>query len=286
MKAGDYTIVTSVTSFQTPRSANEWNEIADGFTSRWNFPHCVGALDGKHVVLVKPRKSGSVFLNYKYTFSIVLMAIVDCNYKFIYVNVGAQGRLSDAGVFNNCRLWRALQSNELNFPDPDRLPNSGKVLPYVLVADDAFPLTTNIMKPYSRRTMDLDERIFNYRLSRARRIVENAFGILSAKFRVFRSPIALKTSSARSLVLAAVCLHNFIRQRLAETDDDDDSVDTEDLINGVIMNGKWRESSRSHGFRNLFNQPGRQNSEGKHVRNELKSYFCNEGAVEWQLRFV
>lgn len=63
-------------------------------------------------------------------------------------------------------------------------------VPYVLVADDAFSLTENIMKPY---TTDLNKkspkRVFNYRLSRERRIIENAFGLPSSVFRVFRKPI-------------------------------------------------------------------------------------------------
>ena len=114
----------------------------------------------------KAAKSGSTFLNYKQTFSLVLMAIVDANYKFIYVDVGAQGRISDAGVFSETLFLDALQHLTLALPEP-------------------FP----------RRKLTERQHIFNYRLSRARRMVENAFGILSSKFCVYKSPIALKTSS-------------------------------------------------------------------------------------------
>ena len=140
-------------------------------------------------MIVKPGKSGSAFLNYKHTFSVVLMAIVDANYKFRYVNIGAQGRISDAGVYNNSALAEALERNDLHFPAAEPVPNSDLIVPYMIVADDAFPLKTYTMKPYSRHGMKQIERIFNYRLSRARRVVENAFGILSSKFRVLRAPI-------------------------------------------------------------------------------------------------
>jgi DDE superfamily endonuclease len=80
-------------------------------------------------MLQKPPKSGSTFYNYKHFFSIVLMALVDANYRFIYVNVGAQGRLSDAGVFSNSRLSTLLESNKLNLPPP---PSANRRFPVPL----------------------------------------------------------------------------------------------------------------------------------------------------------
>lgn len=147
------------------------------FFNKWNFPHCVGALDGKHVVLQKPRGSGSDFYNYKHTFSIILMALVDADYKFMFVDVGAQGRIGDAGVYSNCQLSRLLENNKLNIPPSEIIPGIEQPIPYTVVADDAFPLRTYIMKPFQQRNFNKIELIFNYRLSRARRVVENAFGI-------------------------------------------------------------------------------------------------------------
>ena len=89
------------------------------------------------------------FYNYKGTESIVLMAIVDANYCFIYVNVGCQGRISDGGVFRNTEFYRKLENNDLYIPQDEALPGRTIPVPYTLVADDAFPLTIHTMKPYA-----------------------------------------------------------------------------------------------------------------------------------------
>lgn len=77
--------------FQTPVDAEQWKEIANAFEAKWQFPHCVGAIDGKHVNIKPPPGSGSYFYNYKGTHSIVLMVIVNANYEFVYIDVGANG---------------------------------------------------------------------------------------------------------------------------------------------------------------------------------------------------
>ena len=102
-----------------------------------------------------------------------------------------QWQSSDGGVFKNCSIYEALERNKLNIPEPTRLSGSRFIVPYVLVTDDAFALSKYLMKPYSQTGLTTENRVFNYRLSRARQTVENAFGILANRFRVFMTPISL-----------------------------------------------------------------------------------------------
>jgi len=79
-----------------------WKSVALAFEQQWQFPHCIGALDGKYVVIKKPPKSGTSFFNYKQTFSLVLMALFDANYKFISVDVGSMGRFRCQYFYEQC----------------------------------------------------------------------------------------------------------------------------------------------------------------------------------------
>ncbi|XP_045116824.1 uncharacterized protein LOC123507728 [Portunus trituberculatus] len=90
-----------------PRNQSEWQHVASQYYARWNFPMCIGVLDGKRVLISKPPCSGSEYYDYKGHFSLIMMALVDADYKFMYVDVGASGRASDAGV------WRDVASEML-----------------------------------------------------------------------------------------------------------------------------------------------------------------------------
>ena len=196
-----------------PSTAEEWKKISDEFEEMWNFPHCIGAIDGKHVLIQVPIKSGSDFYNYKSQFSIVLLALVDANYNFLFVDVGCQGRISDGGVFKNCHLYKQIEEQKLNLPASSAIDGLTAEMPYFFLGDSAFALGPNMMKPYPGiNPKGSIKRIFNYRLSRARRVVENAFGVLSSVFRVLRKPLLLQPEKAQVVVMATICLHNFLRK--------------------------------------------------------------------------
>ena len=105
-----------------PSTPEEWKQVAQGFSEKWNFHHTCGAVDGKHVAIKCPSKSGALYFNYKKFYSIVLMALVEANYRFLYVSLGANGSASDGGVFKEYSLGQALEQGYAGLPYPEPLP--------------------------------------------------------------------------------------------------------------------------------------------------------------------
>ncbi|XP_023312981.1 protein ALP1-like [Anoplophora glabripennis] len=258
-----------------------WKEVSKIFDTIWNFPHCVGALDGKHVVLQAPVNSGSDFFNYKSHFSIVLLAVVDGNYNFMFADVGCQGRISDGGVFKNSKLYKMINENSLGLPLPEELRGREMKVPYYFIGDSAFALCENLMKPYpGDHAPGSCKRIFNYRLSRARRVVENAFGISSSVFRVLRKPMLLEPAKAEIVVMSVIVLHNYLRTHSRNLYTPPGSLDHE--VNGVIIEGTWRNDEGMTSMRHLRNAPKRSSSYVNEIRKEISEYCINEGVLPWQ----
>ena len=102
--------------------------------------------------------SGSLFHNYKGGFSLVLFALVDAKYNFLYVDIGKPGSSNDAKIWHDSSLKKALDDGSLQIPKP-----AGKVS-FHFVGDDIFPLTPLLMKPYARANqLTIEQKVFNYR---------------------------------------------------------------------------------------------------------------------------
>lgn len=112
--------------FQIPKTQESWKILARQFRNTWNFYNCIGAVDGKHITLQKPERSGSYYHNYKGTHSIVLMAIANANYEFIMIDVGTNGRVSDGGVIKSTKFWNMFENDQLQIPEPEELPDFNK----------------------------------------------------------------------------------------------------------------------------------------------------------------
>lgn len=204
--------------------------------------------------------------------------MVDANYKFIYVDIGAAGRAGDAGVYGDSTLKKAVASNSLNLPSPTCLPgNSAFKVNYHIVGDDAFPMSKNLMKPYPHRNLELEKRIFNYRLSRARRVVENAFGILAHRWRVFLTTIKMCPDKLTYVLFAACCLHNYLVEKNKSTYTAAADVENADH---TISEGMWRNDQRLTGLQSSPNHNPPRNA--KDQREILTTYFNNQGSVPWQ----
>ena len=169
------------------------------------------------------------------------MGVRDSNYRFVLVDVGDSGRHSDGGVFANSRIGKLFDKNEMDVPPPSTLPGSSVAAPYVLVGDDAFPLKHYLMKPYPGKLLRDEMNVYNYRVSRARRCIENAFGILAVRWKIFYGLIQCEPEMAKRIVEAAVVLHNYLQ---SETSDLGDRCSA----NGEITQGLWRETLPSCQF--------------------------------------
>ena len=211
---------------------------------------------------------------------IVLLAVCDSQYCFTLLDIGDAGRHSDGGVFSHSGFGQAMEAGKLALPEADPILGMTSISPYFFVGDAAFPLKNHIMRPYPGRFLPEDKRVFNYRLSRARRLIENTFGILTSKFRIFRRPIIANPSKVTNVVKAACCLHNYLK--ISEASDPRSQrpycppgyVDSEDT-HGNFIPGDWRQHSRE-GIQsvqrvgsNTFTRSAAQ------LRDSLKEYFMS-----------
>ncbi|CAK1590979.1 unnamed protein product [Parnassius mnemosyne] len=184
--------------------------------------------------------------------------------------------MNDSHIWKKTKFYSALERNNLE------LPNKA-----VFVGDDAFPLATYLMKPYSRHEgLEHKQKIFNYRLSRARRIVENAFGIMASRFRVYRKPISVSLDKTDSIIKATCALHNWLRTNLIYMNTPE-LVDGEDFSSGTIRNGSWR-SIPTAGVDELMTPLSSNNysRNAKDLRDRYADYFVGPGKVSWQDRMI
>lgn len=239
-----------------------WRIIANDFDRLWQFKNCLGAIDGKHVTINAPPNSGSSFFNYKKTFSIVMMCVSDANRRILMLDVGSMGRFSDGGIFARSVFGKLLIENKLHLPSPSPLHSTGEPVPFVFIGDEAFPLLKNLMRPYPGNQLNTRKRGYNYRLSRARRIVENAFGVLSKRWRVYRRPFECKVETVDKVVKATCVLHNL-------------------LINddiGFLIRNRQPESNNQL----LQLEPALETTDAFSIRESFCDYFNTVGKLHYQ----
>ncbi|XP_068992408.1 uncharacterized protein [Neodiprion pinetum] len=242
-------------------SKEEYLQIAEGFWQLWNFPHCLGAIDGKHVDAQCPPNSGTLYFNYHKRYSVVLMAVCDHNYKFTLVDIGSAGKNSDGGIFAISDL--NPENRQLNIPEgASKLSGSDIQMPYFFIGDEAFPIGQHLMRPFTGNYLGERKNIFNYRLSRARRIIENSFGILAKKWAIYNRPIVAIPENINKYILTTVCLHNYIRHQEGDNiqfQNNDEVI--ENIENGIAY--------------------------AVNVRETLSNYFLTPpGMVNWQYDYV
>ena len=199
-------------SEMAPPTKKDYIMIAQQFLDLWQFPNCLGAIGGQRIKIKYPNMTEMQFYKNKGTFSMVLQAITDANGNFEFVEVDDNGRHCNAGVFKYSSFGRALTDKNLPLPE-DASTGESEPLPFVFLGDETYPLLKNLIKPYSRRGLDDLKRKFNYRQNRARRVVDCAFGMLTAKWGVLQNTMTITAEHAKTITLACCVLHNFVRRR-------------------------------------------------------------------------
>ena len=161
----------------------------------------------------------------------------------------------------------------MGFPEPDPLPGDDRDMPY-FIRDDTFPLRTCLMKPFSHYKLEREERIFNYRLSRARRIVENTFGILANRFMCLLMTLQQEPETVGCIVLSCCCLHNLMRMRYSAFQNA--ALDQED-DNHQLIPGAWRDQANLQDMDTLAGG----NTTTRAAKRQIQ-YNSPAGAVGWQ----
>ena len=196
---------SEVTTYM-PKSEIEFYQKISEMEQMWQFPCCWGAIDGCHVPIKCPPggvKSCKEYHNFKNFYSIVLMAMVDSKYRFMWGSCGFPGNSHDSVILQSTNLWEQIQEKEY-------LPNISKKLgvPPLILADSAFQLKPWLMKPYTNAKLTGKERYFNYRLSRARMVTECAYGQLKGRWRILLRKCESLPEEVKMITLARMVLHN------------------------------------------------------------------------------
>ena len=199
----------------------------------------------------------------------MLQAVADANAMFLSVDIGDYGKHSDGGVLKNSSFGRALFCNQLPIPKAEPFMDDGP-LPYYFLGDEAYPLRTDLLRPYPGRALTPDRRIHNYRHSRGRRIIECAFGIMTWKWAVLRGPLHMSPENATHVALACCVLHNYVRRREGT---------------GVVTDTQGQQEpclEVSQSTEIVNSSTGRPSQAAMAVRDRLCNIFVHKLPLEWQ----
>ncbi|XP_064469756.1 uncharacterized protein LOC135384482 [Ornithodoros turicata] len=194
------------------------------------------------------------------------MALVDADKKAIFVDTGVHGRCNDSVSFRGTELFQKLESGECNIPEPVPLPGQNGPTAFVVVADAAFPMKDYMLRPPERTQRELQSkanRVYSYRHSRARHVVESFFGIMASRFRVLLTEINGLPENIAQIILACYALHNYVSHK-----------------------GNQGATSQSTGVLEDLSGFGTRASENART-DRFRDYFVSEcGTVSWQDKYL
>ena len=221
-----------------PRNGPELLKSIKTFLHKTKLPHVAGAIDGTHVEISKPQGESAVdYFSRKQKYTIVNQAVCDGNLLFLSIDAGFPGSVHDARMLENSWVYNAAVDREI-LASPTIVINDFVISPYLL-ADPAYPIVSWIMKPYAHGTKHLEQKTFNYELSRARCCIERAFGLLKGRWRILLKRIELSPMKASKLFVACCIPHNILQQRgEPESDEVVDDLITDDIHSITVGDGE------------------------------------------------
>ena len=206
-------------------------------------------------------------------------------YCFTLFDFGSYGSNNDCGGLSNSLMDEKLETNTFNIPEDEPLDGCKFTpLPYFLLRGNIFPFRKWLIKPYPGRNLNEEQKIYNYRLSRGRRAIENAFEILAARWRIFHRPIqATAVEHVELHVLAALALYNYLHLTSNVMCTPSDFADSESGDRSILL-GEWRNRDTAQGFNNIRPICGNRNCfEVVQIRDEIKEYLNSEEAsLPWK----
>lgn len=266
--------------------------ISRKFRSLWDFPNCIGAIDGKHVRIKAPKNSGSTFFNYKDFHSVVMLALVDADNKFVAVDIGSYGREGDAGkciitmnvIFNfsdktnfilgiylKSRFGQKIQKKEFTIPPPQPLPGMNILVPYVILGDEAFALHEHLMKPYPRNQSVADklkQSIIIIDFPELAGQLKTPLALFVHFFEYFFSQLLrIRKPCTDKLIMCACILYNLLREA---------------NILPTSTNSAEKYSLPTENLLPLIHNNVRGANIAVQIRETFKTYFNGPGAVPWQ----
>lgn len=182
-------------------------DVVRGFEEKFGIPQCAGSIDGSHVPVTPPAMNHTDYYNRKGWYSMLVQAVVDHDYLFRDLCVGWPGSVHDARVLVNSNLFKKVTSGEVL--QGEEVHIRGKPLRTYLIGDSAYPLLPWLIKPFSfSSSLNSEQKNYNYRLSRARVVVEIAFGRLKARWRRLAKQIDMHIDNVPHIIVACCVLHN------------------------------------------------------------------------------
>lgn len=229
-------------------------EVVKGFEDLWGFPQAAGAIDGSHIPIMKPHESASDYYNRKGFYSIIVQALVDHKGRFMDVYIGWPGKVHDARVFANSSLYTKGCNGDLFQPMSRKIGDVN--VPLVILGDPAYPLLPWLMKPYvENEHTPSDQKLFNYRQSRARMVVENSFGRLKGRWRCLLKKMDFELENVAAVVATCIVLHNLCE------------------MYGDACRDEWIDRSSPFATRSQSSSSNLSSTPAATVRNAIKTYL-------------